>query len=99
MSVRISVDAADRDTITAVNARYQNRYYLKYDFIEAVKTYLQTKPNSDERKAFVKERHRLLEEIAKVSRFNIAIITVSRSDISLSSEYARSCRVASETVV
>ncbi|KAL5524750.1 hypothetical protein ACEPAF_9896 [Sanghuangporus sanghuang] len=40
----------------------ENRHFLRYDFLEVVEAYLETKPNSDERKTFVERRHQLIRE-------------------------------------
>ncbi|KAL5482870.1 hypothetical protein ACEPAI_9465 [Sanghuangporus weigelae] len=43
----------------------ENRYFLRYDFLEVVKAYLETMPNSDERKTFVEIRHQLIREMGR----------------------------------
>ncbi|KAL5482932.1 hypothetical protein ACEPAI_9527 [Sanghuangporus weigelae] len=63
-----NLDVYDENSFKTINSRIQNRYFLKYDFLEVVKAYLQTEPNSEERKSFVKKRHEVVRNIAESVR-------------------------------
>lgn len=61
------MDVDDVDSFKTMHSKVSKRYFLKYDFLQVVKAYLQTKPGSAERKSFVEKRHELVANIAKVS--------------------------------
>ncbi|KAL5501311.1 hypothetical protein ACEPAH_8571 [Sanghuangporus vaninii] len=63
-----NLDVYDENSFRTINSRIQNRYFLKYDFLEVVKAYLQTEPNSEERKSFVKKRHEVVRNIVESVR-------------------------------
>ncbi|KAL5512696.1 hypothetical protein ACEPAG_2962 [Sanghuangporus baumii] len=63
-----NLDVYDENSFKTISSRIQNRYFLKYDFIEVVKAYLQTEPDSEERKSFVKKRHEVVRNIAESVR-------------------------------
>ena len=62
------MDACDLSSLRKVSGHNQNRLYIEYDFVQVIRQYLETEPGSKERKQFVEERHRLIEEIAEVRR-------------------------------
>ena len=57
----------DVDSFETMHSKVSKRYFLKYDFLQVVRAYLQTKTGSAERKSFVEKRHELVANIAKVS--------------------------------
>ncbi|KAL5524811.1 hypothetical protein ACEPAF_9957 [Sanghuangporus sanghuang] len=61
-----NLEVYDENSFKTINSRIQNRYFLKYDFLEVVKAYLQTEPNS--RMSFVKKRHEVVRNIAESVR-------------------------------
>ncbi|KAL5501359.1 hypothetical protein ACEPAH_8619 [Sanghuangporus vaninii] len=57
-------DISDRHA--KITPGIENHHFLKYDFLEVVKAYLETRPNSNERKTFVERRHQLIRETVPV---------------------------------
>ncbi|KAL5512741.1 hypothetical protein ACEPAG_3007 [Sanghuangporus baumii] len=55
----------DTWTRLTVTPGIEDHYFLRYDFLEVVKAYLETEPDSDERKAFVEKRHQLIREMGR----------------------------------
>ncbi|KAL5482915.1 hypothetical protein ACEPAI_9510 [Sanghuangporus weigelae] len=59
-----NLDVYNENSFKTINSRIQNRYFLKYDFLEVVKAYLQTEPNSEERNYVFSPFFKSVREVA-----------------------------------